>query len=294
MPGSVLNAEPRRRVRLVIIKPPGYTHSGVFQEMAELYAVTLQELGYEVSFVYNQLAEDGLNLIFGYHMLSAGAIPPPHFRYVVIQVEQLNPAGGLCARPGVFESLIPLLRQAEEIWDFCPSNLAYLERWGLKARLMPPGYHPRLRRIQPAARQDIDVLFVGSYSPHRAKIIDSLAKHCRVQALKDCYGPERDAWISRSKIVLNLHAYANLTALEQFRIFYLFSQPCFVLSEASVDNPYGDSLLCYQHSELVTATLSWLATSQTERGVVAERGFQSLCGLDFRGQLLAAMSALGV
>lgn len=63
-----------------------------------------------------------------------------------------------------FADVRPLLAQARQIWGYTPENLEYLNRHELSARLMPLGYHARLRRCLPAAEQDIDILFMALYT----------------------------------------------------------------------------------------------------------------------------------
>lgn len=282
------------RLHLVIIEPAGYIHSAVFHEVAELYTATLQELGHDVSFAYNHFKPDALNLLFGYQLMPLMAVPPPEYRYVVLQFEQLGPHAGIGSQPRKFANLIPLLSEAVQIWDFCPRNVAYLARWNLAAKILPLGFHPVLQRIPPAAEPDVDVLFFGTPSPHRAEIIDNLTPHCRLEAMRGCYGQERDSWISRSKIVLNLHTYPSLSAFEQVRVFYLLSQPCFVISEASEDIPYHDGLIFYEHQHLVAGILSWLDKPASQRRDVAERGLAQLKALPFRERLAEALSELEI
>ncbi len=277
-------------IHLAVVHPADYLHVGVFYELAELYVACLQELGYQVSFAYNRLDERCLNLLMGYHLLPPLAAPPPNYRYIVIQLEQLGEHAGIAANPKHFANLLPVLSEALEIWDFSPQNIEYLARWNLQARLIPFGFHQRLQRISPAPEQDIDVLFFGTVSAYRKQILDRLAEASHVQTLSGCYGPERDQWISRSKIILNLHTYRTLQSIEQSRLFYLLCQPCFVISEASTDNPYADELLIYERSELVEGVLNWLKKPATERQNMAERGLQKLKDLAFQERLSAALT----
>ena len=72
---------------------------------------------------------------------------------------------------------------------------------------MPIGYAPQLTRIAPAA-EDVDVLFVGSLNDRRRTVLDALeAKGAKVERVFGVYGPERDGWLARAKICLNLHFY---------------------------------------------------------------------------------------
>lgn len=58
---------------------------------------------------------------------------------------------------------------------------------------------------KPAPERDIDVLFYGSITPRRARILESLsAAGIQVTALYGVLGAERDRYIDRAKVVLDL------------------------------------------------------------------------------------------
>jgi len=82
---------------------------------------------------------------------------------------------------------------------------------------VPIGYVPELTRIAPAA-EDIDVLFYGaSYERRYAVLRDLHDRGLRVKWLSGVYGASRDAWIARSKIVLNIH-YWDAKIFEKVRL----------------------------------------------------------------------------
>src|SRR4029450_4294855 len=77
-------------------------------------------------------------------------------------------------------------------------------------RLLRLGYHPALARIEPAEKQDIDLLFHGSLNARRRQVLGRLAAEgMAVKSVFGVYGPERDALIARSRIVLNMHYYTT-------------------------------------------------------------------------------------
>ena len=70
------------------------------------------------------------------------------------------------------------------------------------------GYHKKLERIEKQKQKNIDVLMYGSMNERRKKIVDGLKeKKLNVKVLFGIYGAQRDEYISRSKIVLNIHFY---------------------------------------------------------------------------------------
>lgn len=96
--------------------------------------------------------------------------------------------------------------------------------------------------------KDIDVLFYGSVNPRREKIMQDLeAAGYRVHfAGYNLWGEARDNLIKRSKIVLNIHFYAD-PILETTRLAPLVSQGAFVISE-----PSSDKILDIFWSKMVT------------------------------------------
>lgn len=102
--------------------------------------------------------------------------------------------------------------------------------------------------------KDIDVLFYGSLNEGRAEKLSNLANDYRVVVLShlrehsflagsnvELHEPAyfNDLWpyMSRAKVVLNLHYYS---IQEQVRISEAVANGCYVLSERSRRNQYGD------------------------------------------------------
>jgi hypothetical protein len=133
----------------------------------------------------------------------------------------------------------------------------------------PPAKMNSVRQSPP-----IDVLFYGSMNERRKAVLQDLARDLSVKALFGAYGPERDAWIARSKIVLNIHYYER-QILEQVRISYLLNNRRFVLSEQSARNPYGAALATAPYWELAAQCRFYL-NHPAERERLADAGFRWL------------------
>ena len=243
---------PSTRYNVVLLKPPGYSHSDAFLEVCQLLHASFESLGYPTSFLVNELVADAINVVVGYQL----AIDPgvfAGFRIIFYQLEQLFENGS-----GFTPRRLETLKCAEQIWDYTPGNVAFLEEKGIKdIRVLPLGYHEKLRTIAPAAKE-IDVLFYGSLNGRRRKILDALMQRCRVRAVFGRYGQERDALIARSKIILNIHRY-EAKILEQVRISYLLNNGCFVISEDSAHNPLEGMIVASPYEQLVETCLAYLA-----------------------------------
>ena len=140
-------------------------------------------------------------------------------------------------------------------------------------RLVPVGFHEELQTIRPET-PDVDVLFYGSLNQRRQGVLDDLARDCAVQTLCGVYGEERDRWVARAKIVLNIHFYAA-QIMEQPRLADLLNNGRFVISEESRINPYQDGLVTVPYSRLAQACRVWL-NEPAQRDRVAQAGLALL------------------
>jgi hypothetical protein len=281
-------------INIVLLAPPNYPHVAVFSEVIALYQARIQDLGYSVSRTTNRFKKDALNLVFGYNLLDHLPEPLLHFNYVICQLEQFgDKAGWNKSHAHFFHAVgLPLMHHARQVWDFSTENITLLQKFGIEARHLPLGFHPRLEQIQHADPKDVDVLFYGSTPPRRSAVLLELNKRCHVKTVPfGQYGTERDQWIGRSKIVLNIHAKDYLYIMEQSRISYLLTNRCFVLSEICNDNPYGDGLIQVPYNALIPTALEWLKKDDKRRHVI-ERGYDNIQKVDMRGRIQQALSAL--
>jgi hypothetical protein len=228
--------------QVCLVQPPNYAHALALREVAELLTCSLETLGQDCAFRANALDPEAVNIVLGYHLLSAPASESlPSRRLIFYQLEQLS------EREGWFTpEREALLRSAWAVWDYSQENVAFLRDRGIRrVQHLPLGYHPRLERIRhrPEAQKDIDVLFYGSMNERRAAVIAELGRRgLRAECLFGVYGDARDACIARARIVLNVHFY-QARILEQVRLSYLLNNRCFVISEEAGHNPFGDGVV---------------------------------------------------
>lgn len=69
------------RYLICTLQPPGYPHTAAFDELIDLLAYSLQDIGHTVSRSTNQLLPDWINIVFGMHLVDATALsfPPTAF-----------------------------------------------------------------------------------------------------------------------------------------------------------------------------------------------------------------------
>jgi hypothetical protein len=238
--------------RVCIIVPPGYMHSQCFAEVAFLLKHSLVSLGFSCDIAVNDFARDRINIILGWHLLPYCDVISS-LRYIPYQLEQLSET----AWNAFPEQSKTVLKNAFALWDYSRENIAFLNSCGLHALHVPVGYHEGLELIPQNCEKTIDVLFYGSSCKRRDTVIASLSKNpdVNVQTLFGVYGKKRDEYISRSKIILNIHFYPS-KILEAIRVSYLLNNQCFVISEKSEINPYKDiALPMFPYENLADACL---------------------------------------
>jgi hypothetical protein len=141
---------------------------------------------------------------------------------------------------------------------------------------------PQLTRIQPS-KEDIDVLFYGSLNERRVKVLGKLQeKGVKVTDLFGVYGHKRDAYISRSKIVLNIHFFES-KVFEIVRISYLLANRKFVISELGSDRKietfFDAGLVFSTYDTIIDTCLNYLKDGRI-RAKIAKKGFSLMRSLD--------------
>lgn len=199
-----------------------------FFDVCDLLKVSIEDLGYEVT-VEDAPRMDAVNILLAYQFQP---VPAAGCKYIVYQLEQLPAVYERCIGP-----LKALYRGALAVLDYDPANIEFAKKHGVTSSLIPMGYHPKLDRISKDIDKDVDVLFYGWVNHRRQRHLDQLSDKCRLKVLTNSYREERDEWIARSKVVLNLHHYPT-RILEQTRVAYLLNNGACVVSEVSEWEPW--------------------------------------------------------
>lgn len=272
---------------VLIVTPPGYPHSQCFNEVADTICDGLKSLGYEAA-ITTVVRPGTRHIVLGSHLLVDHplALPPDSILY---NLEQL--AGNPFFSSPAFYAL--LRRYA--VWDYAQDNLSALAAQGVRAQaLLPICYYEGLTRIAPSATKDIDVLFIGSTNDRRQNALVAMdAAGLQVVSLFNKYGAERDAFIARSKLLLNVHFYPA-KILEQVRISYYLANKVAVLSELSsndaVDTDWGRGICAVPYEQLVAEAVR-LCRDDVARADLCERGFAFIKERSIVPHLKAALAA---
>lgn len=260
------------RVRLVTIRPNDYAHSAAFDELVAGLAAGFSALGSHVDMSTNQpLQGEGINIVFGAHLIAPNISLPSNT--IVFNVEQMR-SGKLAQTPHYIE----LLKQ-HPVLDYSARNAEMIRAWtgNPHVHVCNIGYAPVLTRITTAQKQDVDVLFYGTVNARRGKILDELvAAGLNVRVLSGVYGAERDQWIARSKVLLNVHCYDDQIH-ELVRSSYLLANRKAVVSECDDDTEIDDDIrsavVAVPYSRLV-ATCKELVQDEARRKSVENKAHE--------------------
>lgn len=252
-----------------IISPPNYPHGKSVWEVAETIHYGLIALGYNSVLTFETDLSDRQYITLLPNMLVSyqGKLSPHTVLYNLDQIYPDSP----WLQPVVMDHFLQY-----PVWDYSTANIKQFEQMGISdVQHVPIGYVPELRRI-PSATADIDVLFYGSVNERRHQILEALkSKGVKVEAIFGVYGQERDEYIARSKIVLNMHFYPA-KVFEIVRVSYLLANQRFVISERGGDPTaeadFESGIVFSDYENLVDTCLDFL-NRPTDREKIAQTGF---------------------
>jgi hypothetical protein len=220
---------------LILLQPEGYIHARALSEMAETVYYGLQNLACLVSLGASHDG-DAVNIVFGAHLLPQGLRDMLPANSIIYNSEQVYASSNWMSK-----AYMELLRDFQ-VWDYSQANVEAMWKMGLTDVVhVPIGYVDQLRRIPRDTPKDVDVLFYGSMSDRRKRILIKIeAAGLKVKHLFGVYRDERDQWIARSRVVLNMHMY-DAKVFEIVRVSYLLTNSKAVVSECSVDTKMDDA-----------------------------------------------------
>ena len=258
-------------------------HHRMYDELIDVVARSLIDLGHTCSVALNNYQDEAINILIGASIFASRHLELPKLLsgrpFILYQIEYLDDARGLLKDWPEYRAL---LANAAWIWDYGPASTDYLRRNGFpRVTHLPPGYHRCLESLPTAPDAELDVVFCGTPHPRRRHILSALqSKGLKVAFNADVYGEPRNLLIAGAKVALNIHAWDDLNALETVRLSLLLANRRFVISETADHNPYGDGLVYTDYDTLVATCLDYLEQPGERRDEIAERGHQTFRKLD--------------
>lgn len=266
-----MTSEPAYNVCLP--RPEGYAHSFCLLELAELITYSLQDLGYDTTFRINDIDTGRRNIIVGCHLVDTDLIQHVPESTIVVNSEQIYDQDPFDWNRNIFA-----WAGRFETWDYSPRNVAAFAQRGLPdVKLLKIGHQPQLTRIEKSPNPDIDVLFYGSVTDRRTAVFEEIRRRgLNLVTLFAVYGEERDAYIARSKVVLNMHNHAA-EIFEVVRVHYLLSNSVAVVSEVnpstSVSDFYSEAVVGVPYESLADEC-ERLVNDEVARLECQQRGYE--------------------
>lgn len=222
------------------------TESDSFIDSVSFCKTGLIAQGYTVSSAAGIAMRDALNILFCSQMLSWQQIAASAKNAIIYNWEPVFPD---------IERFPPayiLQMQKHHTWDYHAQNVERLRLVGVQdIHHVPVGYAPEMQRVPKGLIQDIDVLFYGYHTSRRQKVIDAIqAMGLNIvtsQMVGYMKNEERDAYIARAKVVLNMHTLDSAHVFELARVGYLLANHKAVVTEISdmteIDADMRDAVL---------------------------------------------------
>jgi hypothetical protein len=284
--------QPWRQVTIVQIEITGFTHTRGFDDFVQLLQHGFERLGVSVRVAVNQFSTVGVNVVIGANVLTR--LPKslrPEFpkNTVIFNLDQVHPAS-----PWMEEYYLSLLR-AHPVWDYSSVNIARLaEHFGIhRTVLVKIGHMPEMSRIESNISPDIDVLFYGNLSPRRARILMDITKTgINLVSLTGVYGKERDAFIARAKLILNLQYYDFPGIAEIVRLSFLLSNRKAVVTESgdhiAIERDVEPCVAPARYDDLAETCVK-LCRDDAARKLIEDRGYALFSRRDQAAFLSEAM-----
>jgi hypothetical protein len=277
----------QKQFNITLIQPENYVHSAALSELAETLIHGLNALDCAFQFNMNKIVDGCVNIVLGAHLLDAGTMNALPSNTIIYNSEQIDDHS-----TWITSVYLDLLKKCE-VWDYSQENLRRLQQRGVRnAKYVPVGYVPQLTRIPAGILQDIDVLFYGSINERRRVILEGLIrKGLRIEFLSDAYREERDRYIARAKVVLNMHYY-EASIFEIVRVSWLLANEKAVVAECgdatTLEPDIQEAVRTAPYDNLIEACAELVANAD-ERAKLARRGFTIFSQRDERNILASAL-----
>lgn len=250
-------------------------HSQCFAEVADCLKEALGQLGMDVPIVDTLAKANGPTLVLAPQLLHLLKEELPD-DLILYNFEQLYQG---CRWFNDFYRYQALLK-TYPVWDYSDHNIQQSKKLGLcdpiKCEL---GYMPTLTRLPQTKEKDVDFLLFGRKGPRRSRILEELTRRgYNVQLLTNMYDKERDEWIARSKIHLNIHYY-DAHIFEIVRVSYLLANQQFVISERgndkALEQPFEEGVAFTSYDKMLE-TCEHFIRQTNARENIAEKGFRTM------------------
>jgi hypothetical protein len=281
---------------MVHVLPDDAQNLRAYQEVIDTVRWGLEQLGHHTSYSVNSTCAGARNIIFGGHLDPPLVVQSPDDS-IYYNMEQIR--GNPQYYPQGTTLLVRLIANRLQIWEYSGANM---ETWARlnpaqPVKLVPIGYAPVLTRIEPAPRQDIDVLIYGSVGERRLAVFATLCSlvNAGISTVFACglFGEDRDSLIARAKIVLNVNHLTEGRIFEIVRVSYLMANAKAVVADFSpdsyVESDIANGVVLVPVDRIADVCLRLIA-NEDRRHRLERDGFACITRRDIRPLLTAALA----
>jgi hypothetical protein len=233
-----------------------------YNEVVDSLVWGFSALGHEVISRINCIAPGYRNIVFGWHVpLQLKVLDTFPEDTIIYNFERYT---NYWQTPSA-TTAIAYLASKYQLWDYNLNNISILNTLNPK---FPPyyakiAYAPNLEKIPTNVEQDIDVLYYGNYLPYRYDALSKVAETrgdlagLSVMTLRNFWGKQRDEFIARSKVILNISLANDI--FEIVRASYLLAN-----KKAIVCCIHGNGE-GYVEDDIRNSPLKFVSTSDVDR-----------------------------
>ncbi len=254
---------------IVILEPEHSKQWRVFEDVIFSLQSSLAKLGFFADILHNAFSDRAVNIVFCLQDHPEYMDKIPHDS-IIYNFEQVV-AGSKVLRPHYIEAL-----QKYSVWDYSKKNVDILKNsFGIKNIYhVPVGNTENLECLDVNYPTDIDVLFYGVINERRQKILKALQEHgLRVLILENSFGHERNHYIARSKVILNMHYFVP-GILEEVRASFLWANHKMLVCERNHDTyvpqDLEDIALFVPYEKLVDVIIHMLKAPERQKKYAAQ------------------------
>ena len=271
-----------RKFAVVLPVPPGYVHIEALRELQETVHFGLLHLEIDSQPADRPNFDVGFqrrtNILFGAHLLRPERLQDLPADTIIYNTEPL----GEEAEIAPFKPNIEAMRRFQ-IWHMSESLHKRALALGLQSQYVPLGYVREMTHIESCPNPDVDALLYGAATERRKAIVEALQavglKVPPIETLFGRYGAERDSWIARAKIILNVHQYVPRCTFAAPRVVYALANRRPVVCEYNeaeeIEEDLLPGMLCSRYENLVPDCITFLGLPKVVQAK-AEAGFDAV------------------
>ncbi|MGJ7527933.1 glycosyltransferase [Variovorax sp. GB1P17] len=250
-------------------------------DIVEAFRLAAESLGYPTRFTQSYIEPGEINILFFFWDVPWEHIEHHHPDCIVVNFEPM-----VLGTHAWNERYLGVLKQCY-LWEYSKSNFQRHRQLEYRnADYVALGWEPGAAEILPLSdilpdeQQDIDVVFFGSLTRRRIDILEGLmARGLRVEVNRGRAWTleERNGFMRRAKIVLNLHNWEESRIVEVPRLSILLRHRkavvCELYPDSEVEASVRDSVVGAPYEKLIE-TIEQLLADAPRRAALERKGLE--------------------